>query len=174
MSQFGNYYFPSPSNQFCSTSTRTLCVPELLTNIQSSTSTLSLNNIVSLVTKLVSGQSTGIPSSAVCTNCTKAAYTVLSQGLPGVASSAQSSFSSECGANYTGNFCTILFHQRAHTLWQMVRCLLVFRKHQAVPRQRPALVVLLCFLLVVSTWVLLPLQLFQLPLRSLLKIHDEL
>ncbi|KAG1766952.1 hypothetical protein EDD22DRAFT_950280 [Suillus occidentalis] len=83
------------------TSTSTLCVPELLTNIQSATTTLSLNNIVSLVTKLVSGQSTGIPSSAVCTNCTKAAYTVLSQGLPGIASTAQSSFSSECGANYT-------------------------------------------------------------------------
>lgn len=167
--------FPFPlSNQFCSTSTNTLCVPELLTNIQSATTTLSLDNIVSLVTKLVSGQSTGIPSSAVCTNCTKAAYTVLSQGLPGVASTAQSSFSSECGANYTGNFYTILFRQCAHVLWQMVRCLLVFRRpHQAIPRQR-LLAVLLRFLLVVSRWVLLPLRLFQLPLQSLLKSRNGL
>ncbi|KAG2129840.1 uncharacterized protein EDB93DRAFT_1181653 [Suillus bovinus] len=83
------------------TSTSTLCVPELLTNIESSTSTLSLNSIVALVTKSLSGQSTGIPSSTICTNCTKAAYTVLSQGLPGIASTVQSSFSSQCGANYT-------------------------------------------------------------------------
>jgi hypothetical protein len=83
------------------TSTKTLCVPEVLTDIQSATTTVSLNNFVALFTKLMSGQSTGIPSSALCTNCTKAAYTVLSQGLPGVASTAQSSFSSECGTNYT-------------------------------------------------------------------------
>jgi hypothetical protein len=83
------------------TSTKTLCVPEVLTDIQSATTTVSLNNIVALLTKLMFGQSTGIPSSALCTNCTKAAYTVLSQGLPGVASTAQSSFSSECGTNYT-------------------------------------------------------------------------
>ncbi|KAG2342900.1 hypothetical protein BDR05DRAFT_885463 [Suillus weaverae] len=95
--------YPTVRQLMClnDTSTRTLCVPEMLTNIQSATTTLSLNNIVALVTKLVSGQSTGIPSSAVCTNCTKAAYTVLSRGLPGIASTAQSSFSSECGANYT-------------------------------------------------------------------------
>lgn len=79
----------------------THCVPEVLTGIQSATTTLSLNSIITLVTKLVSGRSTGIPSSAVCTNCTKAAYTVLSQGLPVIATAAQSSFSSECGANYT-------------------------------------------------------------------------
>ncbi|KAG2126301.1 hypothetical protein DEU56DRAFT_543433 [Suillus clintonianus] len=83
------------------TAMSTLCVPELLTNIQSATTTLSLNNIVALVTKLVSGQSTGITSSAVCNNCSKAAYTVLSQGLPAIASTAQSAVSSECGANYT-------------------------------------------------------------------------
>jgi len=52
----------------------------------------------------VSGQSTGIPSSAVCTDCTKAAYAVISQGLPQVASIVQSAVSSECGTNYTGNF----------------------------------------------------------------------
>lgn len=95
--------YPTARQLVClnDTSTNTLCVPELLTNIQSATTTLSLDNIVALVTKLVSGQSTGIPSSAICTNCTKAAYTVLSQSLPAVASTAQSSFSSECGANYT-------------------------------------------------------------------------
>ncbi|KAG1816105.1 uncharacterized protein BJ212DRAFT_211950 [Suillus subaureus] len=95
--------YPTVRQLMClkDTSTSTLCVPELLTNTQSSTTTLSLNNMVALVTKLVSGQNTGIPSSAACTNCTKAAYTVLNQGLPGVASTARSSFSSECGTNYT-------------------------------------------------------------------------
>ncbi|KAG0704515.1 hypothetical protein DFH29DRAFT_911661 [Suillus ampliporus] len=83
------------------TSTSTLCVPELLTNIQSATTTLSLSNIVALATKMISGQSTGIPSSAICINCTKAAYTVLSQDLPSIASTSQSALSSECGANYT-------------------------------------------------------------------------
>jgi hypothetical protein len=150
-------YFSPLSNSFCSTSTKTLCVPEVLTDIQSATTTVSLNNIVALLTKLMSGQSTGIPSSALCTNCTKAAYTVLSQGLPGVASTAQSSFSSECGTNYTGNSCAILFRQGAHILRQMVRCLLVSRRQQVIPHQRPAVAVLLRFLLVVSTWVLLPL-----------------
>ncbi|KAG1890233.1 hypothetical protein F4604DRAFT_653874 [Suillus subluteus] len=95
--------YPTVRQLMClkDTSTSTLCVPELLTSAQSATTTISLNNIVALVTKLVSGQSTGIPSSATCTNCTKAAYTILSQGLPEVASTAQSSFSSECGTNYT-------------------------------------------------------------------------
>ncbi|KAG1752936.1 hypothetical protein EDB19DRAFT_1670665 [Suillus lakei] len=95
--------YPTVRQLMClkDTSTSTLCVPELLTNIQSATTTLSLNNIVALVTKLVSGQSTGISSSVFCTDCTQAAYTVLSQGLPGIASTAQSSVSSECGANYT-------------------------------------------------------------------------
>jgi len=96
-------FYPTVRQVIClkDTSTSTLCVPELLTNIQSSTTTLSLNNIVSLVTKLVSGQSTGIPSSAVCTDCTKAAYTLISQGIPQVASTVQSAVSSECGTNYT-------------------------------------------------------------------------
>lgn len=95
--------YPTVRQLMClnDTSTKTLCVPEVLTDIQSATTTVSLNNIVALLTKLMSGQSTGIPSSALCTNCTKAAYTVLSQGLPRVASTAQSSFSSECGTNYT-------------------------------------------------------------------------
>lgn len=143
----------------------------MLTGIQSATTTLSLNSIITLVTKLVSGRSTGIPSSAVCTNCTKAAYTVLSQGLPGIATAVQSSFSSECGANYTSNFGFILFRQGAHILWQMVRCLLVFRRQQAIPRQQPAVVVVLRFLLVVSTWVLLLLQPSQPPLQSLLNFY---
>jgi hypothetical protein len=52
----------------------------------------------------MSGQNTGIPSSAVCTDCTQAAYTVLSQGIPQLSSTVQSAVSSECGANYTGNF----------------------------------------------------------------------
>lgn len=84
-------------------STSTLCVPELLTNIQSATTTLSLNNMVGRATKWMSGQSTGIPSSAICTDCTKAAYTVLSQGIPQVAGTTQSALSSECGTNYTSN-----------------------------------------------------------------------
>ncbi|KAG2132662.1 hypothetical protein BD769DRAFT_1627631 [Suillus cothurnatus] len=76
--------YPTVRQLMClnDTSTKTLCVPEVLTDIQSATTTVSLNNIVALLTKLMSGQSTGIPSSALCTNCTKAAYTVLSQGLP--------------------------------------------------------------------------------------------
>lgn len=95
--------YPTVQQLMCldDTSTSTFCVTEVLTNIQSARTTLSLNNIVALVTKLVSGQSTGIPSSAVCTNCTKAAYTILSQGLPEIASTVQSSISSECGTNYT-------------------------------------------------------------------------
>ncbi|KAG2074644.1 hypothetical protein BDR04DRAFT_1126695 [Suillus decipiens] len=95
--------YPTVQRIMCldDTSTSTLCVTEVLTNIQFATTTILLNNIVALVTKLVSGQSTGIPSSAFCINCTKAAYTILSQGLPETASTVRSSISSECGASYT-------------------------------------------------------------------------
>ncbi|KAG1751535.1 uncharacterized protein EDB91DRAFT_1045387 [Suillus paluster] len=84
------------------TSTSTLCTPEVLTNIQSATATnMTLNNTVALITKLVTGQSAGVPSSAICVDCTKAAYTVLNQGLPSIANATQSPLSSQCGTNYT-------------------------------------------------------------------------
>ncbi|KIJ67652.1 hypothetical protein HYDPIDRAFT_38135 [Hydnomerulius pinastri MD-312] len=83
------------------TSTSTLCVPELLTDIQSSTTTLSINNIVGLITQLMSGQNISIPQNVSCSSCSKAAYTLVAQGFPSLVSGDQSAVQSECGASFT-------------------------------------------------------------------------
>jgi len=82
------------------TSTSTLCLTETLTGIQSATTTLSLTNIVGLVTKLMSGQTISIPQNVTCSDCSKAAYTVAAQSFPSLVGDAQSTVSGECGADF--------------------------------------------------------------------------
>jgi hypothetical protein len=73
----------------------------LLTDIQSSTTTLSINNIVGLITQLMSGQNISIPQNVSCSSCSKAAYTLVAQGFPSLVSGDQSAVQSECGASFT-------------------------------------------------------------------------
>ncbi|KAH7913919.1 hypothetical protein BJ138DRAFT_1001353 [Hygrophoropsis aurantiaca] len=83
------------------TSTSTLCLTETLTGIQSATTTLSLTNIVGLITKVMSGQTVSIPQNVTCSDCSKAAYTIAAQNFPSLVSGEQSSVSSTCGADFT-------------------------------------------------------------------------
>ncbi|KAF9222680.1 hypothetical protein BS17DRAFT_755782 [Gyrodon lividus] len=83
------------------TSASTLCVTELLTDIQDATTTLSINNIVGLITQTMSGQNVSIPQSVTCSNCSKAVYTVVATNFPSLVSSDQSTLQSECGSSFT-------------------------------------------------------------------------
>jgi len=83
------------------TSANTLCVTEELTDIQSATTTLSIDNIVGLITQLMSGTTINIPQNVTCSNCSKAAYTLVAQSFPSIASGEQSAVQSECGTAFT-------------------------------------------------------------------------
>jgi hypothetical protein len=85
------------------TAANSLCVTELLTDIQSSTSTLSLSNIFSLLTLYLSGSGSSIslPQNVTCSNCSKAAYTIVSKNLPSLVSSDQAALQAECGSSFT-------------------------------------------------------------------------
>lgn len=83
-----------------STSANSLCVTELLNDVQSATTTLSINNILGLITQTISGANIAIPQNVTCSNCSKAAYTVVSQNFPSLLSNG-SSVQSECGSSFT-------------------------------------------------------------------------
>jgi len=83
------------------TSADSLCVTELLNDIQADTTTLSINNIVGLITQIISGANITIPQNVTCSNCSKAAYTIVSQNFPSIVSSDQSALQSECGSSFT-------------------------------------------------------------------------
>jgi hypothetical protein len=86
---------------FKDTSANSLCVTELLTDIQSATTTLSLTNIAGLISQAMSGKSPSIPQNVTCSNCSKAAYTILNEDFPSFVSDEQSAFQSECGSSFT-------------------------------------------------------------------------
>jgi len=83
------------------TSANTLCVTEVLTDIQSSTTTLSINGIASLITQAMSGTTIDLPQNTTCSNCSKAAYTIVAQGYPTLQTTDEATIQSECGASFT-------------------------------------------------------------------------
>jgi hypothetical protein len=135
----------SPFNHTCptdllllrSTSANSLCVTELLTDIQSATTTLSLSNIVGLITEAISGTTVGIPQNVTCSNCSQAAYTIVAQDFPGLLTSEESTIQSECGSSFTG-LCSDPFLLRGYTheFEQMDRCLPTSRRLPPTPRAR--------------------------------------
>ncbi|EMD32049.1 hypothetical protein CERSUDRAFT_88347 [Gelatoporia subvermispora B] len=84
-----------------SSNSNTLCVTETLVNVQQSTGNLTVDNIESLVTQVMSGSVPNIPESAICQDCTQAAYSILSQALPSIFSQTTSFVSSVCGQSFT-------------------------------------------------------------------------
>jgi hypothetical protein len=96
-------YYPAARQIAClkDTSANSLCVTELLTDIQSATTTLSLSNIVGLITEAISGTTVGIPQNVTCSNCSQAAYTIVAQDFPGLLTSEESTIQSECGSSFT-------------------------------------------------------------------------
>jgi len=84
-----------------SSNSNSLCVTETLTNIQPYTGTLSLSNIGSIISEISGGSVPHLPNNVTCTNCTKAAYDIISQAYPEVVQgSANSTITSQCGASF--------------------------------------------------------------------------
>jgi len=82
------------------TTTSTNCVTETLTNVQSITGTVSIDEISKLVSTVVGGGSLGLPSNTTCTSCTKAAYNVVNTNFPGLFSTEDATVQSTCGAEF--------------------------------------------------------------------------
>lgn len=59
---------------------------------------LSLQNIV----KLVANPPNDLPANITCTNCIKAAYTVVAQDIPALVSDTAPALQQQCGADFTG------------------------------------------------------------------------
>ncbi|PIL34109.1 hypothetical protein GSI_03820 [Ganoderma sinense ZZ0214-1] len=80
-----------------------LCVTEFLTAVQGTTGNLSIANIEALGTNLVGGSSSlNLPSNVTCTDCVKAAYSIINTVFAGlVPSSVPSYFQSTCGSSFT-------------------------------------------------------------------------
>ncbi|KAH7888405.1 hypothetical protein F5I97DRAFT_692976 [Phlebopus sp. FC_14] len=95
--------YPTARQVVClkDTSVNGLCVTELLTDIQDATTTLSINNIIGLVSQVASGQNVSIPQNVTCSNCSKAGYTIVAQNYPSVVASEQSFVQGECGTSFT-------------------------------------------------------------------------
>ena len=85
----------------------TLCITETLNNLQPYTGDLTITNLESYVSTIMSGGSIpNIPSNVTCTDCVKGVYSVLNSGLGSFLPSTISSyFQSTCGASFTGMFC---------------------------------------------------------------------
>ncbi|KAI1796355.1 hypothetical protein LXA43DRAFT_615686 [Ganoderma leucocontextum] len=80
-----------------------LCVTEFLTGVEGTTGNLSVANIEALVTNFgTSGSLPNLSSNVTCSNCVKAAYTIVSTDFAGILpSSVGSYFQNTCGASFT-------------------------------------------------------------------------
>jgi len=75
------------------------CVTGSLRNVESVTGAMSLqeNNIVAIV----KAAKKGFPSSVICTNCMKGAYTIINKALPGSFSASDTKYATDmCGASF--------------------------------------------------------------------------
>ncbi|KAF8967879.1 hypothetical protein BDZ97DRAFT_475549 [Flammula alnicola] len=96
-------YYPTVRKVVCLKDGDTNCITQTLTNFQSVVGTLTLSNIANLV----SNPPSNIPTNVTCTNCVKAAYSVINQDIPSIVSGAAPSLQSECGTSFTGKqFCS--------------------------------------------------------------------
>jgi len=94
--------YPTVRDILClkDTTNNTLCELTLLNEIQTSTgTTLSLDNITSGLSSILSGSST-FPTFILCSDCVKGAFNILEQQEPSIASAVQSGFQSQCGADF--------------------------------------------------------------------------
>ncbi|KAI0695974.1 hypothetical protein C8T65DRAFT_583856 [Cerioporus squamosus] len=80
----------------------TLCVTEALNSIEPYTGQLSVSNIESIATTIMSGGAIpNVPSNVTCTDCVKGAYSIVAQNFGDlIPSSVSSDLSSTCGASF--------------------------------------------------------------------------
>ena len=87
-----------------SSTSNNLCITDALTTVQSGVGTLSENNLVNIVSNVIGGNvnSSVVPQSLLCSDCTKAAVTLLNQDQPGLLpDDATSYLNGQCGSNFT-------------------------------------------------------------------------
>ncbi|KAI0645463.1 hypothetical protein C8Q79DRAFT_926694 [Trametes meyenii] len=78
-----------------------LCVTETLNNLEPYVGTLSTSGIESLASAIAGGSVPSVPQNVTCTDCTKAAYSILQSKYGDLLSSSYaSSVSSTCGASF--------------------------------------------------------------------------
>lgn len=84
-------------------SNKSLCVTEVLNDLQDAIGPLSINNIISTVQGLLNGTETvSIPKNVTCNDCTQAAWAIIKQDDPSVASNTQVTnvISNQCGSEF--------------------------------------------------------------------------
>jgi hypothetical protein len=81
------------------TSTKTLCVTETLTNIQSILGTLSISNAENVVANALA--LTSFPANVTCTDCIKQAYNIFEKDFPSEVSDITGPLQSLCGSSFT-------------------------------------------------------------------------
>src|ERR1700733_6513822 len=91
-----------PNPTIDSTSTKTLCVTETLTNIQSILGTLSISNIENVVANAMA--LTSFPTNVTCTDCVKQAYNIFEKDFPSEVSDITGPLQSLCGSSFTGQW----------------------------------------------------------------------
>ncbi|EIM79160.1 uncharacterized protein STEHIDRAFT_69864 [Stereum hirsutum FP-91666 SS1] len=104
-------YYPTVRQIACLQDANELCVTETLDNVQTSLgTTLTINNIVSLVPQLVSGDSTAnttaLLQNVTCSNCGKEAFNVINSTESALLQSSTGStivsdLQSQCGSSFT-------------------------------------------------------------------------
>lgn len=98
------------------TSSDTLCVTQELTNIQSSVGTLSKSEIQQLVTQISSGQLPNVSASALCNDCSKAAFNIAKSDFPDLVNdNIQSTISGQCSASFVDGATPSSVQQTANT-----------------------------------------------------------
>ncbi|KAI0266865.1 hypothetical protein BC834DRAFT_873923 [Gloeopeniophorella convolvens] len=78
-----------------------LCIVEELYDLQNATGTLSFNGIVSLIPKVLTGDTSFLPQNATCSSCNKVAYNIIATQSPqAIDSNSNSTVSKTCGADF--------------------------------------------------------------------------
>ncbi|KZV69901.1 hypothetical protein PENSPDRAFT_607939 [Peniophora sp. CONT] len=99
-------YYPTARSLVClqNSTSHNLCITDALTTAQSGVGTLSENNLMSIVSNVIGGNvnASVIPQSLICSDCTKAAVTILNKNVSGLLpDDAQSYLTSTCGSSFT-------------------------------------------------------------------------
>jgi len=90
-------YYPTVRKVVCLKDGDTNCITQTLTNIQDIVGTLSLANVA----QLVANPPTTLPANVTCTNCIKAAYSIISTDAPSLVADVAPALQSQCGASFT-------------------------------------------------------------------------
>lgn len=95
-------------NRICSASNnKELCVTETLTNIQTSTGTLTFDQLNQVVPEIAAGDTSSLKGANLCTPCVKQMYNVAKTDFPsdfGQGTTVASNVQADCGASFVGKF----------------------------------------------------------------------